>query len=78
MVRLLLEKGAAIDGRDENGWTPLIRAAGNGCEPLVKLLLEKGAAIDAKDYMGRTARYWAGVSGNGVVMKLLHWRPGAD
>ncbi len=54
-IRLLLEKGADIEARDEQGQTPLIRAAAGAQARIVKLLLEKGAYIEAKDTSGATA-----------------------
>ena len=42
MVKLLVEKEADMESKDNNGQTPLSRAAGSGHEALVKLLLEKG------------------------------------
>jgi len=54
IARLLLEKGAGIEARDEGGSTPLISAAGNGDTALVKLLLEKGAAIEATNSFSQT------------------------
>jgi ankyrin repeat protein len=41
LVKLLLEKGAAVDPKDNCGRTPLWWAAGSGHEAVVKLL--KGA-----------------------------------
>jgi ankyrin repeat protein len=46
VVKLLLEKGAELETKDQSGRTPLSRAAGSGQEAgaaVVKLLLEKGA-----------------------------------
>lgn len=54
-ARVLLEKGASIEARDEYGRTPLISAAGDGDTAVVKLLLEKSADIEATDTGGRTA-----------------------
>jgi ankyrin repeat protein len=54
-VALLLEKGASIEARREDGATPLIDAASHGAADAVKLLLEKGARIEAADDNGDTA-----------------------
>lgn len=54
-VRLLLEHGAKIDGKDEEGATPLIRAAALGSNHVVQALLEHGAAVDARNKYGDTA-----------------------
>ncbi|KAH8649012.1 ankyrin repeat-containing domain protein, partial [Ilyonectria robusta] len=43
VVRLLLEKGAAIEARDRYGWTPLSLAAGGGHMAVVRLLKSYGA-----------------------------------
>jgi ankyrin repeat protein len=50
VVKLLLEKGAELEPKDdEYGVTPLWLAAANGHEAVVKLLLEKGAELESKD-----------------------------
>lgn len=36
----------SVDVRDEEDWTPLMRAAFNSHEHVVKLLLAKGARVD--------------------------------
>jgi len=54
-VKLLLEKGANIEAKDNDGDTALINAAIKGETEMVKLLLEKGANIEAKDNKGETA-----------------------
>ena len=45
VVKLLLEKGAELKTKSNNGKTPLSYAAKNGHEAVVKLLLEKGDLI---------------------------------
>jgi ankyrin repeat protein len=57
VVRMLLEKGAKVDGRDAEDKTPLMHAAGHvfpGSVATVKLLLEKGADTNARDKAGNT------------------------
>ena len=54
-MRLLLESGAAIENRREDGDTPLIVAAAYGDTDAVKSLLEKGADVAARDKEGSTA-----------------------
>jgi ankyrin repeat protein len=54
-AKMLLEKGASVDFRDEAGRTPLIAAAANGVTAVVRILLDKGARIEARDLAGRTA-----------------------
>jgi ankyrin repeat protein len=60
VVKLLLEKGAELESKNNDGQTPLSWAAGNGHEAVVKLLLEKGAELEIKDRNdGRTPLVWA-------------------
>jgi ankyrin repeat protein len=46
-VRLLLEKGASVNAKDNTGMTPLIHAAMNGNPRLAEILLAKGADVNA-------------------------------
>ena len=49
VVRLLVEQGADVEARDENGWTVLHWAAEYGHEAVVRLLVEQGADVEARD-----------------------------
>jgi ankyrin repeat protein len=50
VVKLLLDKGAKLESREDHyGQTPLIWAAKNGNDMVVKPLLEKGAKLESKD-----------------------------
>ena len=73
VVKLLLEKGAELEAKDEGGGgTPLGRAAEQGHEAVVKLLLEKGAELEAKDEDGGgTPLGRAAGQGHEAVVKLL-------
>ncbi|MFZ0535804.1 MAG: ankyrin repeat domain-containing protein [Candidatus Sulfotelmatobacter sp.] len=53
-VQLLLDSGADIEARDEEGSTPLMRAAAFGQTETFKLLLERGAKINVRDQGGLT------------------------
>ena len=68
-MKLLVEKGAEIESKDNNGQTPLSWAAGNGHEVVVKLLVENGAEIESKDNYGGTPLMWA--AEHEAVVKLL-------
>ena len=71
-MKLLLEKGAMLETKDEKyGQTPLSYAAENGHEAVVKLLLEKGAELETKDKYGQTPLSYAAESGHEAVVKLL-------
>ncbi len=50
-VQYLIKKGASINGRDEDGWTPLMKATKGKHLAVVKELLDAGADMDAySDY----------------------------
>lgn len=53
-MRLLLEKGAELETKDNSGQTPLPWAAQSGHEDAVRLLLERGAELERKDHYSRT------------------------
>ena len=55
-VRSLVEAGAAVDARSNNGSTPLMFAAANSTTPeIVQLLLDKGANALLKNWAGERA-----------------------
>lgn len=58
-VRLLIEAGAEIEGRDEKGMTPLMHAARSGEVNCVNALLRAGADVAATDYAGNKAVNYA-------------------
>jgi ankyrin repeat protein len=63
-VKLLLEKGAELESRDNDSWMPLSLAAEKGYKTIAKLLLEKGAEPESKDNGGRTPLSWATEASN--------------
>lgn len=76
-VKLLIEKGADINAKDNDGWTPLHHAVGAGNVEVVQLLIEKGADVNAKGKEGGTALMSAAKHGNVEIIKLL-LEKGAD
>lgn len=58
-VEVLLEHGAFVDAKDNDGKTALLRAASKGHEATVRVLRDHGAHLDIKDDKGRTALVWA-------------------
>jgi len=54
-ITMLIEKGAPVNGVDEEGNTLLIRAAGSGNNALVKFLLRHGANPNIQNKLGETA-----------------------
>lgn len=63
LVRLLVDRGAAIDARSPNGTTPLMMAAQYGEEASVDLLLARGAASQARNDRGLDAADFARLGG---------------
>lgn len=55
IAKLLLESGADLEARNDDGATPLIWAAQFGANAVVEFLLERGAAVDAVDRSCDTA-----------------------
>jgi len=71
VVRLLLEQGADVEAKINDGWTALHEAARGGHEAVVRLLLEKGADVEAKTDDGWKALHRAAGGGHEAVVRLL-------
>ncbi|RYP56997.1 hypothetical protein DL770_010789 [Monosporascus sp. CRB-9-2] len=71
VLKLLVEKGAQIEARDNDNKTPLMLAAEYGHEAAAKLLVEKGAQIEAKDNDGSTPLIFATWQGHEALARLL-------
>src|SRR5947209_5518941 len=77
IARMLLERGADINARDEWGRTALMIGADEGYSELVSLLLDWEADVHARDERGYTALMFAAWKGHLDVVKALIER-GAD
>ncbi|KAL1832888.1 hypothetical protein ACET3Z_002539 [Daucus carota] len=67
-----LARGAEVNGKDQNGWTPLHRAAFKGRIKSVKLLLSHGAKTNVVDDHGYTPLHRAVEAGHvNVAMTLI-------
>jgi ankyrin repeat protein len=71
IVEVLLERGADINGCDENGQSPLIMAASGGRVDVVRLLIERGAEVDSRNRWGWTALLFASRLGHLEVSRVL-------
>ncbi|XP_072959954.1 protein VAPYRIN-LIKE-like [Typha angustifolia] len=71
-VRRLLQRGEAVDGGEQNGWTALHVAAMKGRVEAANALIENGARVDAVDHRGYTPLKCAMEAGNAdVALSLL-------
>lgn len=77
IVKALLEHGANPNVRDEDGWTPLIKASTFMKESTVELLLTHGADPTAQDDDGDTALHYAAMADDAREVRAL-LRAGAD
>ncbi|KAK9282418.1 hypothetical protein L1049_005335 [Liquidambar formosana] len=70
-IKSCLSEGAKVNGRDQNGWTPLHRAAFKGRLESVKHLLNHGAQINLVDDAGYTPLHCAVEAGHVQVALYL-------
>uniref|UniRef100_A0A8D1V860 Chromo domain-containing protein n=1 Tax=Sus scrofa TaxID=9823 RepID=A0A8D1V860_PIG len=77
LLRLLLRKGAKVNGRQKNGTTALIHAAEKNFLTTVAILLEAGAFVNVQQSNGETALMKACKRGNSDIVRLVIER-GAD
>jgi ankyrin repeat protein len=70
----LLDRGAAVDGRDELGRTPLMRAVLQSRSELVRLLLDRGADPHVADNTGNTPLQQARRQNSREIIALLEAR----
>ena len=71
ICRLLLDKGAQVDAKSWDGWTPLHWAALRGRVEIVRLLCDHGADIEAQDNGGWRPLHHAAMNGHISVVKEL-------
>ncbi len=71
LARLLLENGAYVNIKNENGETALMYAAGEGHLALVELLLQYRADAGIEDNNGETALDFARGNNHSDIVKLL-------
>jgi ankyrin repeat protein len=68
MVQTLVRRGVMVDGRDDNGMTPLMNCAD---VPAARALLKAGADVHAVCSRQKTVLHWAAGSCNPALVALL-------
>jgi ankyrin repeat protein len=77
LVKLLLEKGADVNGRGDSGYTPLIASAFSRQTDIARYLLECGARPNLHNSVGQTAFGFA-VNRQSTEFSLLLLKHGAN
>jgi len=70
-VRVILDRGVAVDEKTEGEVTALMVASVNGQVEVVKVLIERGADVNARNKRGITPLLAAVMSGSEAVVKEL-------
>ena len=70
-IKDFLAKGADVNAKDEDGLTPLHRAALAGHKEIVELLITNGAEVNAKDGDGFTPLVFAVDIGHKEIVEIL-------
>ena len=71
MARLLIDNGADLNIRNEEGNTPLHWAAGEGQKELVVILIVHGADVNAHNKRGWTPLRWAEAQSQKEIARIL-------
>ena len=77
-ARLALQNGEAVDTRDLDGNTPLIRAAFLGNAAMTRLFIEHGADVNAANDLGWTALHFTAQEDGHAITQLLLDVPGVN
>lgn len=70
-VRSLVEAGAPVDAKQQNGWTPLHAAVHRGDVEMTRYLLAHGADPKLQNDEGKSAIGLAAEQGSAAILKLL-------
>ena len=78
VMDLLLQKGASLDKRTDEGASALTCAVWSGNARLVQKLIDRGFDIGETDRLGKSALDWAREIGRADVLHILSERAVAD
>ena len=70
-VQAELDKGADVNAKNKDGWTPLNFATDGGHKEVAELLIANGADVNAKDDQGSTPLKFAAYRGQKEIVELL-------
>ena len=70
IIEYLLKKGAKIEKRDRDNFTPLLLAAAEGNAEAVEILLQHGADIYAQDREDKSVLYWAAAENHSNAVEV--------
>ncbi len=76
-MKVLLDKGVAVNAKNPDGWTALMIGASQGSVDMVKLLLDHGADVNEKNSKGQTPLIFAAHWGHQEIVSLLVGRGAA-
>lgn len=71
-VEKLIQEGAEVNSQDNDGKTPLHKAAWRGNSTVVENLIEKGADVNSKDKNDKTPLYEAAWRNHLTVVEKAH------
>merc|ERR1712151_412826 len=71
IIKMLLDSGVALEGRDHNGCTALMIAVANADEPVTRSLMIAKADVNAGDFEGRMVLDYALFGGKGHLADVL-------
>jgi ankyrin repeat protein len=71
VARVLLERGADTETRDNGNWSPLERSSRYGHVKVVQVLLEHGADVNTQDKDKNTPLYYASNNGHAAAARVL-------
>lgn len=72
IVKVLIQKGAAVNTQDLDGWTALMKAVYKKHVEIVQALIENGADVNSKNIGGYTTLFVAeGTNASPEIINML-------